>query len=208
MNVREISTLLAMVRALCPAQKIDEHTPDAWLFVLDDVPFDDARAALKTLGKQLRFIAPADIATEVRRARRVRAAAFTDYADTLPDADPDDVPAYIAALRAGNYRAASGELTHRPVLQAIETTFHHVETKWNRRAVVYREPPAIEHVPELRTDDPEFDIARGVLDARPDRQDWITKARRLLEDDGKRLATRDVVILAANLATREEGERP
>lgn len=199
MNAVEIATLLSMVRALCPAQKLDEHTPDAWLFVLDDVPFDDARNALKTLGRTKSFISPADIHTEVRRVRNVRAGAYSDYADTLPNADPDDTAGYIAAIRRHNYCAAS-QLPERPVRQAIEAEFVYVKSTWHRMAVPMRALEA------PKPPDPDFEAARKVLGALSPQQaqDFLTEARQQLEAEDVPLDHRAVAIRAAGLATRTD----
>jgi len=194
MNEIELAKLLRFVHALCPAQKFDEYTPDAWELVLGDIPFDDARAALKTLGQQLRFIAPSDIAQEVRRVRNVRAAQYTDYADTLPDADPDKPLDYIRALREHNFCTAS-QLPGQPVRQAIESTFLFVQSKWSREPAPLK---AIEAAPN-----PEFDAARATLaELPPERaQELLTEARKRLEADGVPLDHRAVAIRAAELAT-------
>lgn len=196
MTELELAKLLRFVHALCPAQKFDEYTPDAWELVLGDVPFDDARDALKTLGQKLRFIAPSDIAQEVRRVRNVRAAQYTDYADTLPDADPDRPLDYIRALREHNFRTA-GQLPGQPVRQAIESTFTyvHVNTKWSREPAPLK---AIEAAP-----DPAFDAARAVLGELPPQraQDLLTEARRQLEAESVPLDHHTVAIRAAAMAT-------
>lgn len=198
MTAEEIAKLIRFVHALCPAQKMDELTPDAWELVIGDIPFEDAKAALKILGKTLRFIAPADIAQEVRRVRNQRAAQYTDYENTLPDADPDRPLDYIAAMRAQIFRAASGdpELAPRPVQQAIETTFVRIESAWSRSLAPLR---AIEPPPA----DPDFDNARAILGAIDPHQTqhWLNEARHRLEADGVPLDHRAVAILAANLAT-------
>ena len=194
MNEIELAKLLRFVHALCPAQKFDEYTPDAWELVLGDVPFDDARDALKTLGQKLRFIAPSDIAQEVRRVRNVRAAQYTDYADTLPASDPDDWRAYMQDIRAHNYRAASA-LPARPIRQAIESEFVYIRSKWSREPAPLK---AIEAAPN-----PEFDAARATLgELPPERaQELLTEARKRLEADGVPLDHRAVAIRAAELAT-------
>ncbi|MFL6113967.1 MAG: hypothetical protein ACJ786_21800 [Catenulispora sp.] len=193
MTEAEIAKLLRFVHALCPAQKFDEYSPDAWELVLGDVPFDDARDALKKLGQQLRFIAPSDIAQEVRRVRNARAAQYTDYADTLPDADPDRPLDYIRALREHNFRAAS-QLPARPVRQAIESEFVYIRSKWSREPAPLK---AIEAAPN-----PEFDAARAVLgELPPERaQDFLTEAREQLEAEGVPLEHRGVAVRAARLA--------
>lgn len=127
MNDQEIAALLRMVKALCPAQKFDEYTPDAWLLVLDDVPIEDAVATLKPLARTHRFIAPADIAEAIRAQRAVRPdVRSVDEATQVPDADPDDVPAYLAALRAGASRAATGLERPRPVAALLSGSFREV----------------------------------------------------------------------------------
>lgn len=197
MNPEEIATIIGMVKALCPAQRVDEFTPDAWELVLEDYPFKDAKAALKKLGAELRFIAPSDIAQEVKRVRNLRAGQYQDYEDTLPDWDPDDVPGYLRAQRELNFRAAS-QLPARPVQQAIESHFVYVESKWSRNAAPLR---AIE---APKPADPELDTARAVLGAmRSQRsQELLAAAREQLDTaDGTRFDHRDVVLLAAELAT-------
>jgi len=49
---------------------------------------------------------PKDILDGVRRMRRAR---LDREPEAIPDADPDDVAAYLAALREGRFRAAEGE---------------------------------------------------------------------------------------------------
>lgn len=196
MNPEEIATIIGMVKALCPAQRVDEFTPDAWELVLEDYPFKDAKAALKKLGGQLRFIAPSDIAQEIRRVRNLRAGQYQDYEDTLPDWDPDDVPGYLRAQRELNFRAAS-QLPARPVQQAIESHFVYVESKWSRHLAPLR---AIE-APKPAS--PEFDAARAVLAALPPArvQQLMTTAREQLEADDVPLDHHAVAIRAATLAT-------
>jgi hypothetical protein len=201
MNPKEIATIIGMVKALCPAQRFDEFTPDAWELVLEDYPFPDAKTALKKLGGQLRFISPADIAAEIRRVRNLRAEQYRDYSQTLPDWDPDDVPGYLRAQRAQLFRAAS-ELPARPVQQAIESHFVYVESKWSRQLAPLR---AIE---APKPADPEFDAARATLAALPPTrvQQLMAAAREQLEADDVPLDHRAVAIRAAELATTHTTE--
>jgi hypothetical protein len=204
MNPQEIARIVGFVHALCPAQKINELTPDAWELVLEDISFADAKAALKVLGKTLHFIAPSDIATEVRRIRNLRAGQYTDYANTLPDAHPDRALDYIAALRTDNHRAAAGatQLRPRPLEQAIEATFRYVPSAWKRGAISTPTRLAIEAAPT----NPEYDQARELLGTLPPltRQHWMTLARKQLENDGVPLDHQGIAILAADLATRPD----
>lgn len=118
MNPIEAVTLTRYVKAICPQQKFDEFTSDAWGDVLADIDADEARRAVIRLARRQPFISPAEIIGEIVD---VRAEAASDFQGPglpaeVPDADPDDPVAYIAALRAQRYRAADGlELTPRPM---------------------------------------------------------------------------------------------
>ena len=207
MNEEEIAKLIRFVHALCPAQKMDEFTPDAWELILDDIAFDDAKAALKTLGRQLRFIAPSDIAQEVRRVRNLRAAQYTGdayYARTLPDADPDRPLDYIQSMRAQTFRAANGlpELGPGLIEHAIEVTFRYVPSAWKRGAIPVPTRIAIETTPSTS---PEYDEAHAFLRALPalEQQHWMTIARKQLEADGVLLDHQVIAVLAAELAAEQ-----
>lgn len=107
MNLAETTRLLAMIRAACPGMTIVEGMPHAWQELLADVhPEDAAEGTMRLLRQSRQIPAPADIRQAVGAIRRER----LDRADKeglVPDADPDDVPAYLAALREGRFRAAS-----------------------------------------------------------------------------------------------------
>lgn len=61
--------LVAIIRQLWPSMKVDEHTPDAWHVILDDLAFDDALAAVRHLARtRSGYIAPADIRRQVAAA--------------------------------------------------------------------------------------------------------------------------------------------
>lgn len=208
MNDQEMATLVRFVKALCPAQKIDEYTPDAWTLVIGDLEFADAEAAVKKLGRAQAFIAAADIATEVGR---MRAARLASYVETEPDVeDPDDWRAYMAALRAGRFKAASGttELRPRPMHAITAKAFQHVPSVWDRTAqITHRRFPAPPAKPmrELPAIDPEHAAAEQVLSQLPDRDRWIVAARTELEAEGTRITRAAEAIRAADLATRTEG---
>ncbi|MEU2789080.1 hypothetical protein [Streptomyces sp. NPDC007100] len=122
MTEEEIVALARYVRALCPQQKFDEYTPDAWHDVLGGYSLADARAAAATVAGQQPFVSPAEIIAEIRRHRADQATGFQGpgLPAEVPDADPDDVPAYLAALRAQRFRAASGaELKPRAVGELV-----------------------------------------------------------------------------------------
>ena len=103
MNSREAVLLVRYVRALCPSQKIDEFTPDAWFDLLAAYELDDCRAACAALAVRQPFIAPSEIITEVRRERRARLENFT-YDPPAADRDPK----YLDRLRGQLRAVASG----------------------------------------------------------------------------------------------------
>jgi hypothetical protein len=118
MTPDETVVLARYVRALCPQQKFDEYTPDAWHDVLGDYPLAAARRAAATVARRQPFISPAEIIEVIEQQRAEAASDFQGpgLPAEVPDADPDDVPAYLAALRAQRYRAADGyELKPRPM---------------------------------------------------------------------------------------------
>ncbi|MEU1088902.1 hypothetical protein ABZ401_19065 [Streptomyces sp. NPDC005892] len=122
MTEEETVVLARYVRALCPQQKFDEYTPDAWHDVLGEWPLPAARAAAAAVARKQPFVSPAEIIAEIRKQRDAKADSFQGpgLPAEVPDADPDDVPAYLAALRAQRTRAAEGaELKRRPVAELI-----------------------------------------------------------------------------------------
>ncbi|RYJ29381.1 hypothetical protein CU044_2122 [Streptomyces sp. L-9-10] len=122
MTPDETVVLARYVRALCPQQKFDEYTPDAWHDVLGNYPLTEARTAAATVARQQPFVSPSEIITEIRRRRGNNASDFQGpgLPAAVPDADPDDVPAYLAALREQRTSAADGiELKRRPVAELI-----------------------------------------------------------------------------------------
>lgn len=114
MNNREAVMLVRYVRALCPSQKIDEFTPDAWSDVLAGYELDDCRAACVALAARQPFIAPAEIITEVRKARRARLENFVYEPDGLetPEEYLDNYRRQIATVASGAVPAP----TERPAL--------------------------------------------------------------------------------------------
>jgi hypothetical protein len=122
MNPKETVILTRYVKALCPQQKIDEYTPDAWHDVLADFGLDTARAAAATVARKQPFVSPAEIVAEIRKQRDDRAADYQGpgLSPDIPDADPDDIPAYLSALRGLRTRAADGiEMKRRPIAELV-----------------------------------------------------------------------------------------
>ena len=80
MKATEVVKIIGIIRTLCPTQKLDEHTPEAWELVLDDIRYDDAAIAVRTLYRERgndqewggRRIEADDIIREVKRMRARR----------------------------------------------------------------------------------------------------------------------------------------
>lgn len=106
MNSQQAAVLCRYVRALCPQQKFDEYTADAWHDVLRNYLLEEARTAAATLAGRQPFVAPGEIATEIRRMRADRVGRHTD---PTPQADPDDVHAYKAEIAATRLAVATGQ---------------------------------------------------------------------------------------------------
>lgn len=122
MTPDETVVLARYVRALCPQQKFDEYTPDAWHDVLGEYRLADARAAAAAVAKRQPFVSPAEIIGQIKQQRGDRADSFQGpgLPAEIPDADPDDVGAYLAALRAQRTRAADGfELKPRKMAELL-----------------------------------------------------------------------------------------
>ncbi|MFE6645698.1 hypothetical protein ACFVJS_03985 [Nocardioides sp. NPDC057772] len=108
MNHTEAVTVCRVVAAMCPSQKFDEHTPDAWALVLDDVRLADAQEAVVTLGKRQTFISPAEIRAEVARIRNRRIGDTERW--LVPPAElDDDVEGARRWLAAAKARLGDGE---------------------------------------------------------------------------------------------------
>lgn len=211
MNADEMGLLVRSVKALCPAQKFDEFTPDAWLDVVGDLDYDEAYEAMRSLARKQPFIGPSDIVSEIADTRRGRAswapgAARAALEAAIPAADdPDDWRSYIRELRAGRTRQYGPEdLKPHPVEQAVESTFQRVESKWNRHAFTAPKPQlAIE--PRKLPDDPQHALAVAILEQLPDAHLWLSRAAIDLEAEGVPLTKPAVAIRAADLATRPDG---
>jgi hypothetical protein len=100
----------------------------AWHTILADITFDAAKQAVAAhYAVETRWIMPADIRNAVTKNRADTASDFQGAGLTaeIPDADPDDVPAYLAAVRQQRTRAADG-LKPRPVKELLATVGHDI----------------------------------------------------------------------------------
>lgn len=94
----------------------------AWHTVLTDLDLQAAKDAVTHhYGRETRWIMPADIRQHVTAQRSDTAADIQGpgLPAAIPDADPDDVPAYLAAVKEQRTRAADGQLKPRPVRELL-----------------------------------------------------------------------------------------
>ncbi|MFF8997105.1 hypothetical protein ACF1GW_30775 [Streptomyces achromogenes] len=120
MTPAEIAALLSFAAAF-DRRTLGEADVLAWHTVLGDVTFDAAKAAVTAhYAVETRWIMPADIRQHVLKTRADTAADIQGpgLPPEIPDADPDDVPAYLAAVREQRHRAADG-LKPRPVKELL-----------------------------------------------------------------------------------------
>ncbi|MFD7416827.1 hypothetical protein [Kitasatospora purpeofusca] len=131
MNNLEAVALARYVRALCPQQKFDEYTPDAWHDVLGDYDLQDCKQAAAEIARRQPWIAPAEIIEEVKHLRRGR----LDYFQYEPD--PDETAAqFTRNLKAQIAQVMDGQRppaleyagSPRPVLELAAGVGHDVPT--------------------------------------------------------------------------------
>lgn len=112
MNRAETALALTLAAAF-DRRTIGEADVEAWHTVLADLAFDDVKEAVAGHYATSRdWLMPADVRERVKAIRAARLAAI---AEEPPDADPDDVPTYLEALRAGRRATADGTERPRPV---------------------------------------------------------------------------------------------
>lgn len=122
MTPDETVVLARYVRALCPQQKFDEYTPDAWHDVLGDHTLTDARQAAARVARRQPFVAPAEIVAEISKIRGERTHDFV-YEPPAGDSDPNYLKRYRTQLAAtGDGQrppVIAHELTRRPVAALV-----------------------------------------------------------------------------------------
>lgn len=111
MTPDETVMLARYVKALCPQQAFDSHTPDAWHDVLGAYRLDDARQAAAQLAARQAFIAPGEIVPEIRRIRSERIGSQQPAYEPPPG--DESVPEYLARRRA--QLRAIGDGRERPI---------------------------------------------------------------------------------------------
>lgn len=131
MDLPEVSKILALMAAY-DQRKVGESDAMAWSEIIGQFDFDDAKAAVVAFYAfdADRRIMPADIVQFARtrradRERRERAGSIAQQVEEdLPDADPDDIPAYLAALREGRTKPYDdGTARPRPLRALLSKVF-------------------------------------------------------------------------------------
>lgn len=108
MTPEESVLLVRYVRALCPQQKFDEFTPDAWLDILAPYDISEIRAAIgRHIAAGHAFIAVGEIAAQIRKARNDRLDRHTEAEPPTGDIGDDT---YKAALLAERKAIADGRI--------------------------------------------------------------------------------------------------
>jgi hypothetical protein len=122
MKPSEVAELLTFAAAF-DRRTVGAADVAAWTTVLGDIGLDPARHAVSAHYAETRdWIMPSDIRQRVLASRRNAAADYQGpgLPAEIPDADPDDVQAYLAALRAQRTRAAVGQPTRfRPIAELV-----------------------------------------------------------------------------------------
>lgn len=106
MTPADAAKLLALAAAF-DRRTVGESDAMAWADALDGLRLEDCIQAVKDHYRASdKWVMPSNVREGVRLIRRAR---LERDPEALPDADPNDVPAYLAALREGRFRAADGE---------------------------------------------------------------------------------------------------
>lgn len=105
--------LVRFIRALCPQQRIDEYTPDAWHEVIGHLDFDDARNAVIAVKHSKPFVDTSDIVTEVNRAKRSAEAhpSARTVGDAVAAANRRELGAAPATPANAAFKAAVADMT-------------------------------------------------------------------------------------------------
>lgn len=126
MNTEGVAKLFRMARAAFPAQKFDDYTPDLWVELFAEIPYEDARAALVWCAKSKEWLNVKDLLGEVRRIRGKRIDENLDNLVPPADLDPDDEHEYrrwlagaIKALGDGWVPEQPENLVHRNLRQLV-----------------------------------------------------------------------------------------
>jgi hypothetical protein len=121
-NKPEVAQLLTLISTF-DRRTVGQTDVEAWHLLLAKTAYDDAQqAALNHISTEHRWLTPADILCGVKAIRSDRASDLVGpgQPEEIPDADPDDVRGYLAAVREQRYRAGNGLSVRSVALAAIE----------------------------------------------------------------------------------------
>ena len=105
MNRTETLALTRYVQALCPAQKLDQYSSDAWHDVLGDLPIGLAKRAAAACARQKPFVSPSEIVAAAIRLRRAVKAQIQREVDETGILPPLGGLEYVAWRRARSIEA-------------------------------------------------------------------------------------------------------
>jgi hypothetical protein len=170
----------------------------AWHKVIGHLSLEEARAAVYAhYADTADRLMPTHI---LSRVKKIHAARIAARPDALPNVDPDDVGAYLRALRDGRMPAHADLPAGPENPQAIERIFVYVESAWNRAGKSLTRPVmrALE-----AADDPAYAAAREVLATHGGRGPWLAAALASLAIDGVDDPTpQQITIRGAEIATQ------
>lgn len=126
MNPEQIPELIARIALADKRLRVEDEIEqtaqiDMWAGILADVPYDEAlRAAQQHYAKSPYLIRPSDIAERWMDKVRDRMNRHTGTFEPTrhPEVEPDDVPAFVKALRAERHAVIMGQAEPTP-LKAI-----------------------------------------------------------------------------------------
>lgn len=108
MTEEEVVVIARYVRAVCPQQRLDEFTADAWFDFLYPYSVDETRTAIAAhLRRGNAFISIGEIIREIRKAREDRLARHTE---ALPPTGAHDDASYRRALLTERTAVAEGRM--------------------------------------------------------------------------------------------------
>jgi hypothetical protein len=118
MSLADVARVLAVAQSY-DNRKVDEVVVESWHRVLGHLEYDDALTAVhRHYATSRDWMMPIDVIDGSKLIRRERLEAVEKY---TPDADPDDIPAYLEARRIGRVR--TDEQLEQRDMRAIEGTF-------------------------------------------------------------------------------------
>lgn len=179
MNRNQAKDTLRKVLAYCPAQSVDEYTPDAWAEALDDIRFEDAIEAVRRIGRREAepgnslFIEPRHIRSEVRKLRVER---MNRHPQVEPPAelDPSD---FMSWHRSIQRRIADGEIIEQKALPARKVDYSGIVKGVEDARLQLRAVPESARVPGPSDDDEPADQGGEVRGAEAYRRVESSPAR-------------------------------